>query len=67
MSTMLATLKGWKTVIVAGLLGTIDLLQVTDIAPIIPVAWLPVWTAVHPFVFLWLRLVTTGAVGSKTS
>lgn len=60
-------LKGWRTIIVAFLVGAVDILQVTDVAPILPPSWVPTWMAAQPFVFLGLRLITHGPVGSKAT
>ena len=58
-----ARFAGKRTAIVATVLGTIDFLQVTDLAPFIPTSpsWaLPAWTAFHPLAFAYLRLLTAG-------
>lgn len=56
---------GWRTMIVAALFGIIDVLDATDIAPILPPAWLPWWTVLHAPVFAYLRFISTTPVGSS--
>lgn len=53
-----ARFKGWRTYFVAAVFATVDFLQVTDVAPILPPAVLPYWTVLHPLAFAYLRVLT---------
>ncbi len=59
-------LTGWRTLLLAAALTTIDFVQATDLAPIIPAKWLPYWVTLHPLLFALLRLVTKGPVGASS-
>lgn len=58
-------MRGWRTMIVAVILGSIDTLEALDLAPIIPDKFKPWWMVLHPIIFAYLRFISTTPVGSK--
>lgn len=66
-------LKGWRTLIIAALLGAIDFVQgiVTildasgyDLTPLIPTPYLPWWGLFHAVMMWYMRHKTSGPIGS---
>jgi hypothetical protein len=76
MTALTRRLRGWRTVIVAALLGLAPLWDVAkEVLPvlatdpnlprIIPEAWMPTYSLAVTLVMIWMRLVTTTPPGRR--
>lgn len=74
--TILQRLKGYRTVIVAGLLSIAPMwdlgLQIAaalfadpDFPKLIPEGWLPTYSSVSMLVMIYMRVITTTKLGGK--
>lgn len=58
-------IKGWKTVWLGVLSAAIPILDQMGVVKVIPDEWLPWYTIGVSLGMIWLRYVTTTAIGAK--
>lgn len=76
MNALITRLRGWRTLIVATLLGLAPLWDILkEVLPIlatdpnlprlIPDAWMPAYSLAVTLVMIWMRLITSTAPGRR--
>jgi len=58
-------MKGWRTVAFNVLSTAVPLLSLTEWHSVIPEGWLNIWMLCVALANVYLRLITTGPVGTK--
>ena len=58
-------LKGWRTIAANMLLAVLPVLELTELAAVLPPDWLPWYALVVALVNMWLRSITTSPLGRR--
>lgn len=65
MKWLMHKLKGWKTIAANVVFAIVPIMELTEVRDVIPDAYLPWYSLFVVLANLWLRKVTTTAVGHK--
>ncbi len=58
-------MKGWRTVAFNILSTAVPILSLTEWRDVLPEDWMPWWMLGVALANVWLRMITTGPVGTK--
>lgn len=61
----LERLRGWRTLVFNTIAGLLPVLQLTEVAAVMPDKWLPWYALTVALSNMWLRAVTTTPIGQK--
>ena len=65
MKWLATKLKGWKTIAANVVFAIVPIMELTEVRDVIPNEYLPAYSLAIVLANLWLRSVTTTAVGKK--